>query len=75
MIDSQPSHPCSKTLVEPQFAPPVHGHEVAKPLMGEFVGNDVCNAVLITLIGLFLIKKYGSGSSYELLASKNITRA
>ena len=35
MINSKPSYPGGETLVEPQLTPPVHGDQVAKPLMGQ----------------------------------------
>lgn len=36
MVNGQPSDPRRKAFVEPEFAPPVHGHKVAEPLMREF---------------------------------------
>jgi len=36
-ITTIPGHPGCKPLVEPETFPPVHGDEVAEPLMREFV--------------------------------------
>jgi hypothetical protein len=36
VINSQPANPGSKSLVEPELIPPIHGYEVAKPLVSQF---------------------------------------
>jgi hypothetical protein len=66
MVDGVPSYPCCETLVEPELVPPVHGDQVAEPLMSKLVGNYVDDAVLVLLIRSLLIKE-NSGSSKSLL--------
>ena len=36
-------YPSSKTLIQPQMSPPLHSDEIAKPLMGQFMGNNSRN--------------------------------
>jgi hypothetical protein len=37
-------HFCNGThFVEPQVIPPIHRHQIAKPSVGDFVGNDIRN--------------------------------
>jgi hypothetical protein len=36
MIDSEPTNPGCKALVQPKFVPPIHRDKVAEPLMGKF---------------------------------------
>jgi hypothetical protein len=67
MINSKPSNPSSEAFVEPQLAPPVHSHEVTKPLMSELVSHNICDTVLVALIGLLLVKQNGGGSYRETL--------
>ena len=38
-------HPRGEALVEPQVVPPVHGHQVAEPLVGELVDDHLRNAL------------------------------
>ena len=33
-------HPGGEALVEPDVVPPLHGHQVAEPLVGHLVGDD-----------------------------------
>lgn len=40
MIDSQPTDPCCKAFIKPKLIPPVHGHEVTKPLVSQFFIRD-----------------------------------
>jgi hypothetical protein len=49
MINGEPSDPGRETLVQPELVPPVHGDKVTEPLMGEFVGNDICYPVAIAV--------------------------
>ena len=39
------AHPRGEALVEPEIVPPGHGHEVAEPLVGRLVGDDLENAL------------------------------
>ena len=41
MIDRQPTHPRCKSFVEPKLAPPIHGHQVAEPLVGKFCMQSI----------------------------------
>ena len=41
-----------KALVEPEVCPPAHGHQVAEPLVGKFVGHDNCHVLLVGEGGL-----------------------
>lgn len=36
MVDSKPTNPCCKALVEPELIPPIHSNKVTKPLVGKF---------------------------------------
>ena len=38
-------HPRGEALVEPQVVPPVHGHQVAEPLVGELVDDHLRHAL------------------------------
>ena len=33
VVDGNPSYPRCESLIQPQLAPPIHGDQVAKPLM------------------------------------------
>ena len=57
MVDGEPTNPSGKAFVEPEFAPPVHSDQVAKPLVSQFVGHNVGNVVFKTgRGGLFIIE-------------------
>jgi hypothetical protein len=49
MVDREPANPGSEPLVKPEFVPPIHSDKVAKPLMGEFVSNNVCYPVAVAI--------------------------
>mmetsp|Transcript_59990 Transcript_59990/g.121809 ORF Transcript_59990/g.121809 Transcript_59990/m.121809 type:complete len:360 (+) Transcript_59990:447-1526(+) len=40
-------HPIGEALVQPKVIPPLHRHQVAKPLMRQFMRNDRTNPVLL----------------------------
>ena len=46
-IDCQIFHHVGKALVEPEVIPPLHRHEIAKPLVAELVANDGGNVLLV----------------------------
>lgn len=56
MVDGEPADPGGEALVQPQLAPPVHGDEVAEPLMGQLVGDDVGDAVAVAVGRRLLVK-------------------
>ena len=62
MVDGEPTNPSGKAFVEPEFAPPVHSDQVAKPLVSKLVSNDVCHPVSVAVCGCLGIKKQ-SGST------------
>ena len=39
-VDGVVLHEGGEALVEPEVAPPVHGHQVTEPLVGNLVGHD-----------------------------------
>jgi hypothetical protein len=49
MVNGEPSDPCSETLVEPEFTPPVHGDKVTEPLVGKLVSHDICYPVSVAV--------------------------
>jgi hypothetical protein len=51
VVNSKPADPCSEALVEPELIPPVHGDKVTKPLMSQFVSNNVCYPVTVAIRG------------------------
>jgi hypothetical protein len=58
MVNSEPSDPSSEALVEPQLAPPVHGDEVAEPLVGKLVCYNIGYPVSVAVCGRGGIKEY-----------------
>ena len=44
-------HERGEGLVEPDAVPPLHGHEVAEPHVGELVGDDVGDVLQLGLGG------------------------
>ena len=46
VVNSIPTGPGSETLVQPELIPPVHGDQVAEPLVSKFVRDNVGNVVL-----------------------------
>lgn len=60
MIDGEPTDPGGEALVQPQLAPPVHGDEVAEPLMGQLVGDNVGDAVAVAIGRCLLVEENGS---------------
>ena len=40
-------HPRGKALVEPEVVPPLHGDQVAEPLVRELVGDHSAHALLL----------------------------
>ena len=63
VINGEPSDPSGKALVEPELAPPVHGDEVAEPLVSKLMSNDVCDTVTVAVGGGLLIKENGSSTT------------
>jgi hypothetical protein len=47
-------HPRGEALVEPQVVPPVHRHQVTKPLVGELVDDDLGHALTLTRRGVLV---------------------
>ena len=39
-VDCHVFHHISETFVQPQVIPPLHGHQITKPLVAEFVSDD-----------------------------------
>lgn len=57
MVHSVPSDPGSEAFVEPQLIPPVHGDQVAEPLVSKLVGDNVGDGVLESSIRSLLVKE------------------
>lgn len=62
VVNRKPANPCGKPFVQPQLIPPVHGHQVAKPLMSQLMGNHVGDPVLELCVGFSFIVKNSGGS-------------
>ncbi|KAI6764699.1 hypothetical protein HG531_012586 [Fusarium graminearum] len=61
VVNSVPTDPGSKTLVEPELVPPVHGNEVTEPLVGKLVCDNIGNSVLESRVrGLLVVENLGS---------------
>lgn len=60
MVDGEPANPSREALVEPQLAPPIHGDQIAEPLMCQLVSDNVCDTVAIAVCRCFRVKKDGS---------------
>ena len=54
------TYPGCEAFVQPQFVPPIHGDEIAEPLMGELVRYDVHHTIAILLIRRILVEQNGS---------------
>lgn len=65
MVDGKPSDPGSKTLVEPELIPPVHGDKVSKPLVGKLVSYNISHPVSVAVCGCGGVEKY-CGSSADI---------
>lgn len=57
VVHSVPSDPGSEAFVEPQLIPPVHGDQVAEPLVSKLVGDNVGDGVLESSIRSLLVKE------------------
>ena len=44
----------SKTLIEPEVVPPIHGDEIAEPMMRQFVHKGIGKIVVVILGGVGL---------------------
>lgn len=62
MIDGEIPCPGRKPLVEPQFIPPLHGNQISKPLMSQFVGYDIGGFQPDLVRGRLLVKENFRGS-------------
>jgi hypothetical protein len=62
VINCKPTDPGCKSFVQPQLIPPIHGDQVAKPLMSQLVGNNVSNPILEFCIRLSFVVEDGCGS-------------
>ena len=62
VVNSIPTSPGSETFVEPELIPPVHGYQVAEPLVSKFVRDNVGNVVLEARRSSGLIVEDTSGS-------------
>ena len=40
------SHPRRESFIQPEIVPPRHRHQIAEPLVGDFVGDDFINPLL-----------------------------
>jgi hypothetical protein len=69
VVNSQPANPSCEALVEPELVPPVHGDEVAKPLVSKLVSHDVRNPVSVAVRGCFFVEENGSCSVVNMLVS------
>ena len=47
-------HHVGKTLIQPEVIPPLHGHQIAEPLMGHFMGNDQGNLLAAGHTGIVI---------------------
>ncbi len=59
VVNRQPTGPRGKALVQPQLVPPVHGDEIAEPLVGQLVGDDISNPVAVPSLGKLLVEQNG----------------
>lgn len=57
VIDSEPTNPSGKALVEPEFTPPVHSNEVTEPLVSKLMSNNVRHPVAVAVCGCCGIEK------------------
>src|SRR5262249_20069065 len=57
MVGSLFLHPGGKALIEPEIVPPGHGDEVARPLMGRLVGNDLEHGLAGPLRGILRVEE------------------
>jgi len=64
VVNGEPTDPGGKSFVEPELTPPVHGDEVAKPLVSKLVSNDVRHPVSVTVRGCFGIEKHSSSANF-----------
>lgn len=73
MVNSEPSDPGSKTLVEPQLAPPVHGDKVAEPLVGKLVSYNISHSVSVAVCRSRRVEKYcGRSETVLVLCSSHM---
>mmetsp|Transcript_24042 Transcript_24042/g.34928 ORF Transcript_24042/g.34928 Transcript_24042/m.34928 type:complete len:332 (+) Transcript_24042:123-1118(+) len=49
--------PGGEPLVEPEVVPPLHGHQVAEPLVGQLVGHHGAHPLLLLAGGLLLVNE------------------
>lgn len=60
MVNGEPADPCRKAFVEPQLAPPVHGDQVAEPLVCQLVSDNICDTIAVAVRRCFGIEEDGS---------------
>ena len=44
-------HPGREPFIEPQIVPPIHGDQVAEPLVRDFVRHDAEHALAVSFVG------------------------
>ena len=54
------AHPGCEALVQPERVPPFHGHQIAEPLVGDFMRDDFGDALLDGCGGCVLVKEDGN---------------
>jgi hypothetical protein len=57
LVNSKPPNPSCKPFVEPELIPPVHGDQIAEPLMRQLVRNDVGDTLSEPLIRLSFVEE------------------
>lgn len=62
MINCKPANPGCKPFVQPQLVPPIHGHQVAEPLMSQFMSNHIRDPILESCVGFPFIVQDSGGS-------------
>jgi hypothetical protein len=72
MVNGEPSDPGSETLVEPQLTPPIHGDEVAEPLVSKLVSYNVGHPVSVAVCRRRGIEEYCSSSEAVLVLLSGI---
>jgi hypothetical protein len=49
VVNSKPSHPRGETFIQPKLAPPIHGDQVSKPLVGKLMRYNVGDSVSVAV--------------------------
>jgi hypothetical protein len=49
VVYGKPTHPSGKPLIQPKLAPPIHGDQVAEPLVSELMSYNVSNAISVAV--------------------------